>query len=61
MEAKKVLVRSGFKIPDSSKAYVLEDAGLREGLSVLCWRRSSLISQDASYLVKETKQTKLTL
>ncbi len=32
MEAKKVLVRNGFKVPDTSRAYVLEEPEFREGL-----------------------------
>jgi hypothetical protein len=60
MDAKKVLVRSGFKVPDSSRAYVLEDADLEKDYSALI-ETIVLTSQDAFYLVKETKQTRLTL
>jgi hypothetical protein len=60
LEAKKVLVRSGFKVPDSSRAYVLEDVKLEKEYSVLL-ETIVLTSQDAFDLVKETKQTKLTL
>ncbi len=60
MEAKKVLVRNGFKVPDSSRAYVLEDPGFEKDY-VLLLESITLVSHDAFYLVKETKQTKLTL
>ena len=60
LEAKQILVKSGFKIPDSSKAYVLESATLEGDY---CELLSRIVGSnwDLSYLVRETKQTKLTL
>ncbi len=60
MEAKKVLVRNGFKVPDSSRAYVLEEPSFEKDY-VLLLESITLVSHDAFHLVKETKQTKLTL
>jgi hypothetical protein len=57
-EAKKVLIRSGFKIPDSSRAYVPEANDLGADYQTLL--ETIVASQlDISYLVRETKQTKL--
>ena len=58
LEARKVLVKSGFKVPDSSRAYYYEGPSLEPELSALM--ESLLVENyDVSYLVKETKQTKL--
>lgn len=58
-EAKKVLSKSGFKIPDSSRAYYYEGDKLESEFALLL--ESLLIDNyDLSYLIKETKQTKLT-
>jgi hypothetical protein len=58
LEAKKVMSRSGFKIPDSSRAYVMEGEDLEKQFVLLI--ESILIENyDISYLVKETKQMKL--
>jgi hypothetical protein len=57
-EAKKVLIRSGFKVPDSSRAYVPEANDLGADYQTLL--ETIVASQlDISYLVRETKQTKL--
>ncbi|OPY31966.1 MAG: hypothetical protein A4E32_01574 [Methanomassiliicoccales archaeon PtaU1.Bin124] len=59
-DARKVLIKSGFKVPDSSKAFLHEGPGLEKEFTILV---ESLIVEnyDIGYLVKETKQTKLTL
>jgi hypothetical protein len=57
-EAKLALTKSGYRIPDSSKAYLVEDETLeREYLDLLT--RILIESFDAGVLVKETKQTRL--
>jgi hypothetical protein len=57
-EAKKILTRSGFKIPDSSRAYVPEANDL--GADYLTLLETIVGAQlDISYLVRETKQTRL--
>ena len=57
-EAKKVLIRSGFKIPDSSRAYVPEANDLGADYQTLL--ETIVAAQlDISYLVRETKQIKL--
>jgi DNA-binding HxlR family transcriptional regulator len=57
-EAKKILTRSGFKIPDSSRAYVPEANDLGADYQTLI--ETIVAAQlDISYLVRETKQTKL--
>ena len=57
-EAKLALTKSGYRIPDSSKAYLIEDEALeREYLDLLA--RILLEAFDAGVLVKETKQTRL--
>jgi hypothetical protein len=57
-EAKKILTRSGFKIPDSSRAYVPEANDLGADYQTLL--ETIVASQlDIAYLVRETKQTKL--
>ena len=57
-EAKQALTKSGYRIPDSSKAYVSEEESLREDYLELL-ARILLEAYDASVLVKETKQTRL--
>ncbi|HSV42105.1 MAG TPA: hypothetical protein VLH13_01675 [Methanomassiliicoccales archaeon] len=60
LEAKKTLTRSGFKIADSSRAYMLD--GNENDAQYLQMIESLLTdSHDIGYLIKETKQTKLTL
>ncbi len=58
-EAKQPLAKSGFKIPDSSKAYVLDDPELEPKYCDLLVR-ILVTEHDLAYLVRETKQTKLT-
>ncbi len=60
LEAKQLLSKSGFKIPDSSKAYVLEDAELEPRYCELL-ARILIGERDLTYLIRETKQTKLSL
>jgi hypothetical protein len=59
-EAKQALVRSGFKVPDSSKAYLLDDPGLEPQYCELL-ARALVVELDLMYLLRETKQTKLSL
>jgi hypothetical protein len=57
-EAKRVLVRAGFRIPDSSKAYLIEGEGLQEASTQVL--EAILIEiLDVGHLVRETTQTKL--
>ncbi|MDD1767705.1 MAG: hypothetical protein LUQ27_03965 [Methanomassiliicoccales archaeon] len=57
-EAKRILVRAGFRIPDSSKAYLIEEEGLREaGTEILV--TIVVESLDAGRLIRETTQTRL--
>lgn len=58
-EAKQVLTRSGFKVPDSLKAYTIEGAELEKDYADLL-ARVLVESFDMGYLVRETKQTRLT-
>jgi len=59
-EAKRILVRAGFRIPDSSKAYLIEDEGLQEASTQVL---DAIIVEvlAAGHLVRETTQTKLSL
>ncbi len=57
-EAKQALTKSGYRIPDSSKAYVSEEEGLKEEYFELL-ARILVEAFDAGVLVKETKQTRL--
>jgi hypothetical protein len=57
-EAKQALTKSGYKIPDSSKAYVMEDDKMRDDYLELL-ARILVEAFDAGVLVKETKQTRL--
>jgi hypothetical protein len=58
LEARKVLIKSGFKVPDSSRAYYYDGPELEGELSLLL--ESLLVDNyDIGYLIKETKQTKL--
>ncbi len=59
-DAKRVLVRAGFKIPDSSKAYLIEGEGLREA-SAQVLEAIMIEMLNAAHLVRETTQTKLLL
>jgi len=61
MSAKKILTRSGFKIPDSSRAYIMEPNDLENiDKFYLSLIEAILVEgHDLSYLIKETKQTKL--
>ncbi len=57
-EAKQALTKSGYRIPDSSKAYLIEGGGPEdEYLELLA--RILIEAFDAGMLVKETKQTRL--
>ncbi|MFA5313255.1 MAG: hypothetical protein WC375_08090 [Methanomassiliicoccales archaeon] len=61
MAAKKILSRSGFKIPDSSRAYIM-DASEIDGIEkdyVDLIEAIIVEGHDLGYLIKETKQTKL--
>lgn len=58
LEAKQALNKSGFKIPDSSKAYVVEEERSKDDYSELL-ARILVEAFDAGVLVKETKQTRL--
>jgi hypothetical protein len=57
-EAKQALTKSGYKIPDSSKAYLIEETGLEDDYLELIVR-ILIEAFDAGVLVKETKQTRL--
>ena len=57
-EAKQALTKSGYKIPDSSKAYLPDDEGSKEDYLELL-ARILVEAFDAGVLVKETKQTRL--
>jgi hypothetical protein len=59
-EAKRILVRVGFRIPDSSKAYLIEGEGLQEA-SAQVLETIMVEILDAGHLVRETTQTKLSL
>ncbi|QLH74048.1 MAG: hypothetical protein HPY73_00310 [Methanomassiliicoccales archaeon] len=61
MEAKKVLSRSGFKIPDSSRAYVMDHQPSEDLEKSYVELMESLLVEghDIGFLIKETKQTKL--
>ncbi len=59
-EAKRVLARAGWKIPDSSKAYVLDDESL-SGPAAEIMRSVMIDFFDVGHMVKETTQTKLSL
>jgi len=59
-EAKSVLVKSGFKVPDSSKAFTIERPDLEKDYVEMI-SRLVCSAYDVSQLVKETKQTRLTL
>jgi hypothetical protein len=58
-EAKQVLLKSGFKVPDSLKAYSIEALELERDYSELI-ARVLIEVLDAGYLIRETKQTRLT-
>ena len=59
LDAKQALIKSGFKVPDSLKAYMIEapecDTDYTEALTRLLADLYNI-----NYLVKETKQTRLT-
>jgi hypothetical protein len=58
-EAKQALIRSGFKVPDSLKAYTIEAPECdKDYAEVLTHLLADLYN--IHYLVKETKQTRLT-
>lgn len=59
-ETRKFLVKAGFKIPTSSKAYVPTDDYLDEAFQALL-AQMILGDTGSTYLVRETKQTKLDL
>ncbi len=58
-EARKTFLRNGGKVPDASMAYFIDEVHLQPMFEELL---SSLIVDmyDISYLIRETKQTKLT-
>jgi len=59
-EAKQVLSKSGFRVPDSMRAYSVDDPELERDFGELIVR--ALIEvMDAGYLIRETKQTRLAL
>ncbi|MDD1770981.1 MAG: hypothetical protein LUO79_07845 [Methanomassiliicoccales archaeon] len=60
LEAKQLLSKSGFKIPDSSKAFVLDDRDMEPQYCELLARILTM-EWDLTYLIRETKQTKLSL
>jgi len=57
-EAKRVLARAGFKIPDSSKAYLIEEEGLKEAATEVL---VAIVVEalDAGRFIRETTQTRL--
>jgi len=57
-EARKFMLKLGFKIPTSSKAFVPINNDLEEHFQTML-AQSILEDLEASYLVRETKQTKL--
>jgi len=59
-EANRVLARAGWKIPDSSKAYVVDDESL-SGAATEIMRAVMIDLFDVSRMVKETTQMKLSL
>jgi len=59
-EAKKVLSKAGWKIPDSVKAYLIEDETLKEASDEII-KMIVLDFFDAWHMVKETTQTKLSI
>lgn len=60
LDAKRVMVRSGFKIPDSSRAYLIDGDELEKEFLMLL-EAVFIDNYDIAYLVKETKQTKFSL
>jgi len=59
-EARKFLLKAGFKIPTSSKAYVPFDYDLEELYQTLL-AQIIIGDSESAYLVRETKQTRLEL
>ncbi len=59
-DVRKFMMKTGFKIPTSSKAYVPENEDL-EGLFQGLLAQILINDSECSYLVKETKQVKLDL
>jgi hypothetical protein len=57
-EARKFMIKIGFKIPTSSKAYVPIDEGLEVDYQTLL-TQILINDAEAAFLVRETKQTKL--
>jgi hypothetical protein len=58
-EAKQAMIKSGFKVPDSLKAYTIEAPECVEDYSEVLTRLLADL-YNINYLVKETKQTRLT-
>jgi hypothetical protein len=58
-EAKQALIKSGFKVPDSLKAYTIEAPECAGDYSEVLTRLLADL-YNINYLVKETKQTRLT-
>lgn len=57
-EAKQALIKSGFKVPDSLKAYIIEASECERDYSEVLTRLLADL-YNINYLVKETKQTRL--
>lgn len=57
LDARRVMNRSGFKIPDSSRAYLIEGDDLEKDFIMLI-EAVFIDNFDIGYLVKQTKQTK---
>lgn len=60
IEARKFMIKIGFKIPTSSKAFVPIDEGLEGDYQTLL-TQILINDAEATFLVRETKQTKLEL
>jgi hypothetical protein len=59
-EAKNILVKVGFKIPDSSRAFIIDSLGM-EAQYIELMTDIIVEAFDIAYLVRETRQTKLSL
>lgn len=59
-EARKFMVKAGFKIPSTSKAYVPSNSDLEELFQSMLFQMI-VNDTESAYLVRETKQTKLEL
>jgi hypothetical protein len=59
-EAKGILTKAGFKIPDSSRAFLMDGLGM-EAQYIELMTDVIIEAYDIAYLVRETKQTRLSL